>query len=90
MRPKSHYAARFVAAIALTGIVGGLSHSALAYNNVSGTTSSPGSNNTYNPLAPTTTGQVGMIDPQMPVIPLGQQQVNCHLLTGYSKGTGCR
>jgi hypothetical protein len=86
---KSSITKVIIVAVALTGGVGVSSQSTLAYN-VSSVTSSPGSNNTYNPLAPTTTGEVGMSDTRMPVIPADQQHVNCHLLTGYSKGSGCR
>jgi hypothetical protein len=81
----------FYAAMLTVGIVGiGVPmDSAFAYN-VSTTVSSPGSNNPFNPLAPTTTGEVGYVDPVMPIIAVGQQTVNCHLLTGYSKGSECR
>jgi hypothetical protein len=69
--------------------LGVCSPSAFAYN-ASSIAASAGSNNTYNPLAPTTTGEVGISDTRMPVIPAEQQHVNCHLLTGYSKASGCR
>ncbi len=86
MRLNSHKTVRFFAAI-MSGALAGTSVSAFAYN-VSTTVSSPGRNNIYNPLAPSSDGAVGTIDTRMPVIPVGQQQVNCHLTN--HKGVDCQ
>jgi hypothetical protein len=62
-----------------------------AYNNVSTNVSSQGSNNTYNPLAPSNSGVIGTVDTG---IGAGQAAnaapTNCHLLTGYSKAATCQ
>jgi hypothetical protein len=87
----SHKDARRVAATAFLGIasIAVPNISAFASNNLSSTISAPGSNNTYNPLAPANTGEVGMLTARSPV-PVENQKVNCHLLTGFSKGSDCR
>jgi hypothetical protein len=60
-----------------------------AFANESSYASSPGSQNVYNPLAPTSAGEVGTVDARMPIIPVGQADVNCHLLSSHTSAT-CR
>lgn len=52
-----------------------------AFASDSTATSSPGGNNTYNPLAPSSNGYVGSIETRMPIVGVDQVQTNCHLYT---------
>ena len=92
MHSKIHNTARFFAAIAIGAFIGLAGPAASAFadgaSHFSTTDSSAGSNNVNNPLAPSSKGAVGAIDTRMPVIPVGQQEVNCHLTN--HKGVDCQ
>jgi hypothetical protein len=60
-----------------------------AYNNVSTNVSSQGSNNTYNPLAPSNSGAIGTVDAASDLAG-NVAPINCHLLTGYGKAAACQ
>jgi hypothetical protein len=89
-----------IAALTIGFAVAGVSVSASANpsTNVSSTMSSMGSNNTLNPLMPDArsnsgylgatsqaNNSVGSIDLSAPIAPVGQIEVNCHLLTNYKR-----
>ena len=77
------------AALTIGAALIGSSGAALAdgASRMSTTASSMGSMNHINPLAPGNDGAVGSVDTAGPFVSMGQEGINCHLLTNYKRPT---
>jgi hypothetical protein len=73
-----------LAALAIGSGVAGSSGSAFAYYNQSTTQSIVGSHNPPDPLRPNSPGETGSIGVSVPIIPVGQGVVNCHLTNNHA------
>ena len=77
------------AALTIGAALIGSSGAALAdgASHMSETASSIGSMNHINPLAPSNDGAVGSVETSGPFVSMGQEGINCHLLTNYKRPT---